>query len=72
MKYLSLITMVCLSAILFSGCEKEKTAVINMTSAIDIKSVIPESHATVQGRTIKFGESKKDTFGPSFDFDKLQ
>lgn len=72
MSHFSLILMVCVSAILFSGCAKDRTAVINMQTGMSAQSIMPESRATVEGRTIRFGDETKDNFGPSFDFDKLR
>lgn len=73
MKYLqyTMVFVICSGVILCSACSKEETAVVNMKNAIKLPIPAENPNSRVQGRTIKLGENKSDSFGPSFEFDKL-
>lgn len=72
MKYIGLILTLFISTTMLSGCANLKATVVDMTNAMTIQNEVSHSKASVQGRTIKLGEKVEDSFGPSFDFDKLQ
>lgn len=72
MKYIGLILTVFVSTMMLSGCANLKATVVDMSNAMTTNNEVSQSKVSVQGRTIKLGEKVEDSFGPSFDFDKLQ
>lgn len=72
----SLVILVCAFAVFATGCQKTAVSVLNTESGIVIHSsdytAKPKAKTEVNGRLIKMGdETSNSSYGPSFDFDKL-